>query len=48
MSGRANGSPKLENTALLMPFLMCQSQLSQTSENWEILHQICLKDMYYK
>jgi hypothetical protein len=52
MFGKENGSPKPENTAVLRPvctatsfaaFLMCQNQ-SETSGNWKILLQICLKD----
>jgi hypothetical protein len=57
MFGKENGSQKLENaivfrpvctTTSLMAFLMCLIQLLETSGNWKILLQICLKDKQNK
>jgi hypothetical protein len=53
MFGKENGSQKLENdvvfrpvctTTSLMALLVCQIQLTETSGNWKILLQFCLKD----
>jgi hypothetical protein len=51
MFGKENGSQKLESTSYwtsvcstisVVAFLVCQSQSSEASGNWEILLQFCL------
>jgi hypothetical protein len=53
MFGKENGSQKFESTSFwtnvrstisVVAFLVCQSQSSETSGNWKISLQICLKD----